>query len=216
MRLKTKSEEYLSSMCARHPALLSVQGQVRQAAEIICASCKTGGKVLLCGNGGSAADCQHIAGELMKGFLLKREPPRDDVEKLKASGFADWESLAQSLQKGIPAISLAEHSALSTAVINDTDPYITFAQQLYALGRPGDVLIAISTSGNARNVICALKVANTFGISSIGLTGSRPSKMDDLCDTIIKVPETETFKVQELHLPVYHTLCMMVEEELFG
>lgn len=216
MELKTRSEEYLSSMCSRYPSLSCVRDQVRQAVEAICSSVKAGGKVLLCGNGGSAADCQHIVGELMKGFLLKREMPQGDVEKIKAAGIEDWETLSRSLQRGIPAISLAEHSSISTAVLNDNDPYATFAQQLYALGKEGDVLVAISTSGNARNVACALKVARAFGISSVGLTGSRPSKMDGLCDIIIKVPEAETFKVQELHLPAYHTICMMVEEELFG
>jgi len=203
----------LNGLISRHPELSSLHDDIFRVVEIIVASHNRAGKVLVCGNGGSAADSEHIVGELMKGFLLKREIPASDIEKLKAVGA---ETLGPVLQSGIQAISLTGHISLSTAVLNDNDPLMAFAQQVYAYGCPGDVLLGLSTSGNSKNVINALKVAKAFGLSTIGFTGSRPAKMDDICDVIIKVPEVETFLIQELHLPVYHTICAMAEEEIFG
>lgn len=208
--------DHLEDMLARYPALADLRDQIAKAAEIIVACYNAKGKVLACGNGGSAADSEHIIGELMKGFVLRRPVPNDDAEKLRAAGFEDWRKLAKNLQSGIPAVSLTGHVSLSTAILNDNDPFMTFAQQAYALGQPGDVLIGMSTSGNSRNVINALKVARAFGLSTIGFTGGSPCAMDGLCDAIIKVPSTETFKIQEYHLPVYHVICLMVEEEVFG
>lgn len=203
----------MNGLISRHPELSSLHDDIFRVVEIIVASHNRAGKVLVCGNGGSAADSEHIVGELMKGFLLKREIPASDIEKLKAVGA---ETLGPVLQSGIQAISLTGHISLSTAVLNDNDPLMAFAQQVYAYGCPGDVLLGLSTSGNSKNVINALKVAKAFGLSTIGFTGSRPAKMDDICDVIIKVPEVETFLIQELHLPVYHTICAMAEEEIFG
>ena len=214
--LKPSAMEHLEALLERHPELAGTKEAIIKAVEIICRCQRSQGKVLVCGNGGSAADSEHIVAELMKGFLLPRSLPRSDVERLKAAGFADGEELAGRLQRGVPAIALTGHPALSTAIVNDTDPYMPFAQQVYVLGRPGDVLLALSTSGNARNVVNALQVARAFGLSTLGFTGSRAAAMDDLCDVTIKVPAEETFRVQEYHLPVYHALCLMVEEELFG
>ena len=213
MELKQSTMDHLEDLLWRYPALEDMSDIITQASEMICTSYYDGGKVLVCGNGGSAADSEHIVGELMKGFVLRREVPQQDIDCLRAVG---GEDLAPCLQQGIPALSLTGHMALSTAVCNDNDPYMTFAQQVYVLGKKGDVLIGLSTSGNSRNVINALKVAKAFGLSTIGLTGSKPSAMDEFCDALIKVPATETFKVQEFHLPVYHCICLMVEQEIFG
>jgi D-sedoheptulose 7-phosphate isomerase len=184
--LKPSTIEHLNGLISRHPKLSSLRENILRVVEIIVTSHNLAGKVLVCGNGGSAADSEHIVGELMKGFLLKREIPASDFEKLKAVG-AD--TLGPVLQTGIQAISLTGHISLSTAVLNDNDPLMAFAQQVYVYGRPGDVLLGLSTSGNSKNVINAIKVAKAFGVSTIGFTGSRPAKLDDICDVIIKVPE---------------------------
>jgi phosphoheptose isomerase len=149
----------------------------------------------------------------MKEFALKRKLPPEDIDRLRNAGAGE---LAPTLQRGVSAIALTQHLALSSAIANDGDAKMVYAQQAYVYGRPGDVLIGISTSGNAANVVNALKVAKAFELVTIGFTGSRPCAMDDLCDVIIKAPAMETFRVQEYHLPIYHTLCQMVEEELFG
>lgn len=211
--MKPSTINHLNDLIYRHPELSSLRDDILRAVEIIITSHNHAGKVLVCGNGGSAADSDHIVGEMMKGFLLKREIPASDVEKLKAVGA---EALGSMLQTGIQAISLTGHPSLSTAVINDNGPLMTFAQQVYVYGYPGDILIGLSTSGNSQNVINALKVAKAFGLSTIGFTGYRPAVMDDICDVIVKVPADQTFMIQELHLPVYHTICAMVEEEIFG
>lgn len=216
MALKPSTMDFLEDLVERHPDLADTLESISHAVDLICMSCRSGGKVLVCGNGGSAADSEHIVGELMKGFILRRELPDSDLEKLKNEGFDDWHDLANHLQRGIPAIALTGHASLSTAVMNDTDPYMIFAQQAYVYGKPGDVLIGLSTSGNATNVVNALKVARAFGLKTIGLTGNRRSKMDVFCDVMIKAPDDETYKVQEYHLPIYHTICMMIEQELFG
>lgn len=214
--MRVSTIKHLSGLLERIPELGGISDPIAQAAEALCACHISGGKVMVCGNGGSAADSEHIVGELMKSFVLPRPLPADDIERLKQSGAANWESIAGNLQRGIPAISLNGAISLSTAIINDTDPFMTFAQQVYVYGKPGDVLIALSTSGGARNVLNAAKTARAFGISVIGFTGSRPSPMDEFCDVVLKAPIAETFRVQEYHLPIYHTLCLMVENEIFG
>ena len=216
MPLKPSTMDCLEDLVERHPDLADTLEPISRVVELICKSCRSGGKLLICGNGGSAADSEHMVGELMKSFILSRKLPDKDVEKLKNEGYDDWRDLANHLQKGIPAIALTGHTSLSTAIMNDTDPYMTFAQQAYVYGKPGDVLIGLSTSGNATNVVNALKVARAFGLSTVGLTGSRRCKMDAFCDVMIKAPDDETYKVQEFHLPIYHTICMMAEQELFG
>jgi D-sedoheptulose 7-phosphate isomerase len=210
--LKTSTLKYLDELISRLPSLDYLKDPIKKSVETICESYKAGGKLLICGNGGSAADSEHIAGELMKGFVLRRELPSEDVKKLDALD----DSLASKLQMGVPAVVLTGHPALSTAIINDTDAFMAFAQQVYVLGKPGDVLIGLSTSGNSLNVVNAIRVARAFGLTSIAFTGSRPSDSQKLADITIGVPETETYRVQEFHLPIYHCVCLMVEEELFG
>ena len=202
----------LEDTLRRHPALVPLRDVISRAAQIICDCHRAGGKVLVCGNGGSAADAEHIVGELVKEFKLCRALPAADVARLEAVNPA----LIGKLQCGVAAISLVSQTSLTSAVANDTDASMTFAQQVYAYARPGDVVWGLSTSGNSRNVVHALQVARAFGLSTIGLSGQNPGAMDEYSDVLIKVCETETYKIQELHLPVYHAICMMVEQELFG
>lgn len=173
-----------------------------------------GGKLLVCGNGGSAADAGHITGELMKGFRLMR--PLSPAEKEKLAALPDGQFLADKLQGALPCISLAEHAALSTAFSNDVEPSLVFAQQVWGYGREGDTLLGISTSGNAKNVCNAVVAARARGMRVIGLTGRGGGRLGELCDTIIRVPADETYRVQEYHLPVYHALCAMLEEAFFS
>ena len=214
--MKEAARSHLEELIRRYPTLAQVRDPVRRAAELIIGCYHAGGKVLICGNGGSAADAEHIVGELMKGFRLPRPLADPEAARLRDAGFADWAQIARSLQRGLRAVSLAGAHSLCTAVINDCAPEMVFAQQVFVLGRPGDVLVALSTSGSSRNIIMALKVAKAFGLATIGMCGGRPCKMDMVCDCPIHVPETETHKVQELHLPVYHALCLAIEEEFFG
>jgi D-sedoheptulose 7-phosphate isomerase len=176
----------------------------------------SGGKLLICCNGGSAADSEHIVGELMKGFLLKRFLKEEECDKIKSNFPDEWEYLSRGLQRALPAISLVSHTSLSSAYANDINSDMVFAQQVYGYGKEGDVLLGISTSGNSKNIVNALKVAKAFGLKTIGLTGGEGGKMKELCDVSIIAPAAETHKVQEYHLPIYHTLCAMLEVEFFN
>ena len=195
-----------------NPCLAQVP--VWEAYEILLECCSRGGQILVCGNGGSAADSDHIVGELMKGFRLKRE--LTGKEKEAFSFVEDGESLAGRLQRGIPAISLNCHMALLTAIGNDTDYDMAFAQQVYGYGQEGDVLIALTTSGNSVNIVNAAKTAKAKGMKVIGITGSRNSRLRTFSDLCLQMPDTETYRVQEYTLPVYHTVCAMLEEKMFG
>ena len=178
--------------------------------------CYGGGhKILICGNGGSAADAEHIVGELMKGFKNARTLPFDKKEIL-VNLYTDGKYLSDNLQEALPAISLVSGISLSTAYVNDVAADMVYAQQIYGLGVKGDIVIGISTSGNSGSIINALKVAGAFGMKTIGLTGNRNGEMQKFCDVSIKVPQSETYLVQELHMPVYHALCAMIEQEFFG
>ena len=215
--LRADTLRHIDEVLARCPALGGLRAEIARAAAAICACQRAGGKLLVCGNGGSAADCEHIVGELVKGFLLPRALPAADADRLSAAAPGDaGRALAARLQRGVAAISLTGHPSLATAIHNDSGGELVFAQQVYVYGRPGDILLAISTSGNSANVLHALTVARTFGLTTLGLTGSLPCRMDALCDLPLKVPAQQTHKIQELHLPVYHTICLMVEQELFG
>jgi D-sedoheptulose 7-phosphate isomerase len=210
---------HLDEVLSRCPALRDLRAGLEAAAATICACHRAGGKVLVCGNGGSAADSEHIVGELAKGFRLPRALPAPDVARLRAvAGLPGDEGaeLSKSLQQGVAAIALTGHPSLASAIDNDLGRHLVFAQQVYVFGRPGDVLIALSTSGNSANVIRALAVARAFGLTTIGLTGSAPAGIDALSDILLKVAARETHEVQELHLPAYHAICLMVEQELFG
>ena len=213
--LNEKSALFIDDLISRYSKLAECKESIIEAAEILTACARRGGTILIGGNGGSSADSDHIVGELMKGFILKRELVDDDQVTLSAFG-EEGELLAQKLQYGIKAISLSEHSALSTAVLNDNGQDLAFAQAVYNYAGEGDVLIAISTSGNARNLRLATLAAKAKHAKSILLTGKSGGALATLTDVAIKVPETETYLIQELYFPVYHTLCIVVENELFS
>lgn len=198
----------------RYPALSVCIGDVQRAIDSLIACYQEGHKLLLCGNGGSCADCLHITGELMKGFLKKR-PLSDSQKERMLSKEPELETILNKLQNALPAIALCEESALNTAFCNDVDPSLQFAQQVLGYGREGDVLLAISTSGNAKNVVLAARTAKSMGMSVIGLTGVKGGNLAEIADICICVPETETYRVQELHLPVYHAICAAVEAAFF-
>lgn len=205
----------LNKLLNRYPQLAKCQDELKKATAAMIDCYKNGGKILLCGNGGSCADCDHIVGELMKGFLKKRPLSTEKKAQMtNLSPLLDEETLSK-LQGGLPAISLPSLTALNSAFCNDVDPELIYAQSVMAMGKTGDVLIAISTSGNAKNVFAAAKVAKGLGLTVIGLTGKGGGNLSEISDICIRVPETETFKVQELHLPVYHYLCAATEEEFF-
>ncbi len=215
MNMKASVEAQLNLLIERYPALDVCRESIAAAYEALEKCYLEGGKLLICGNGGSAADSEHIVGELMKGFCKSR--PVDGAlaaELLKADAELGA-VLAKNLQGALPAIALTGHPALSTAYQNDMVPELSFAQQLNGLGAAGDVLLAISTSGGSRNVLYAAVAAKAKGLCVIGLTGSRPSRLAELSDVCIRVPETETYRIQEYHLPVYHCLCLMLEARFF-
>ena len=208
-------ENILDELIARHERIEYLRESIRSAAEMLIDAYKNSRKVLVCGNGGSSADAGHIVGELMKSFEVPRSLDPTTQRKLKMDFGARGELLVENLQQGLPAISLSEHTALITAISNDLGEEFIFAQQVVGYGNPGDVLMALSTSGNARNVVNALMAAKAKGMKTLGMTGETGGGMKPLCDVLINVPETRTARVQELHLPVYHALCMMVEKKLF-
>lgn len=206
----------IQKLLDNYPELLPVVDQIKQAYEILKQCYKDGGKLLLCGNGGSASDCEHIVGELMKGFVSKRPVSTEVREKLKKFGGEQGKYLADHLQGALPAISLVSHTALMTAFVNDVAADMVFAQQVFGYAKPNDVVLGISTSGHSGNVIRALQVANAIGVKTLGLTGKSGGQMIDICDAVICVPRENTADVQERHLPIYHTLCMMLEKEFFA
>jgi D-sedoheptulose 7-phosphate isomerase len=204
----------LPHLIDKYPELTVCEADIVKAFEILKSCFLNGGKVLLCGNGGSAADAEHIVGELMKGFMSRRPVPQAMRNRLEPFG-EEGKYIADNLQGALPAVSLVSHSALITAIANDVSADMVFAQQVYGLGKKDDVLIGISTSGNSMNVVRALQVARVQGLYTIGLTG-RGGTMSTLCDAAIRVPFDNTPDVQERHLPIYHALCMMLEEALFS
>ncbi len=207
---------FLDELISRYPQLLSLKEEINLAAAALIKSYSQGSKVLICGNGGSCSDSDHIVGELMKGFERKRRVTESFKSKLTESAGERGAYLAEKLQQALPAISLTAHSALITAVANDTDANLIFAQQVAGYGKPGDVILGISSSGNSQNVIDALITAKAMDLVVIGLTGETGGKMREFCDILINVPGRRTAFVQELHLPVYHVLCLMVENHFFG
>ena len=207
---------HIKELTKRYPQLLTVENEIDKAAQCLINCFQQGGKLLVCGNGGSCSDSDHIVGELMKGFEKKRQITEDLKNGLMVIDSERGKYLSEKLQQGLPAISLSAHSALITAVANDTDADLIFAQQVAGYGNQGDVLIGISTSGNSQNVVDAIITAKAKGIVVIGLTGENGGKMRSYCDILINVPGTRTAFIQELHFPVYHTLCLIVENTLFG
>jgi len=207
--------ETINELITRYPSLAQCCEEITKAAECMIKVYRNGGCLYTCGNGGSAADADHIVGELMKGFVKKRPVSEEFREMLKKICPDEGDVLADNLQIGLPAISLHSQSALLTAFVNDVEPSMMYAQTLYAMGKPGDCLIAISTSGNSKNVVNAAKIAKAMGISVITLTGKNPCRLDSFANIAVHVDESETYRIQELHLPVYHWLCARIEEEFF-
>jgi D-sedoheptulose 7-phosphate isomerase len=208
-----KPETIFKNLHERYPSLLPVIDDIVNAYELICNCYDSLGKVLVCGNGGSASDGDHIVGELMKGFLLKRKLSDDEMSLFED---VDAKELAEKLQGALPAVSLNAHAALCSAFCNDVDDEAVFAQQVWGYSKDSpDVLIALSTSGNSKNVVNAAIAANAVGIDSIGITGQNGGKLAELCTVCIKIPETETYKIQELTLPVYHANCAALEAKFF-
>lgn len=206
----------IKELISRYPALAVCEGEITAAAEMLVDCYKNGGKVLTLGNGGSAADALHIVGELMKCFVLDRRLDKDICDKLLEVGGEDGEMLVNNLEAPLPAISLLNETSLETAYANDVAPELAFAQQVLGLGNAGDVLIAISTSGNSRNAVLAAKVAKAKGVKVISMTGEGGGKLKNVSDVTIAVPDTETYRIQEFHLPIYHSLCLILEEEFYG
>lgn len=214
--LDNRLMRHIDLLVERYPSLESAKNDIVAAYLLLEESYKNGGKLLVAGNGGSAADAEHIVGELMKGFKLPRKPEADFAEKLVAENQELGAVLAENLQGALPAIALDGHPALSTAYMNDCEPLLCFAQQVNGYGKSGDVFLGISTSGNSKNVLFAATTAHAKGMKVIGLTGAKDSKLKDMSDVCIKAPQTETYMIQELHLPIYHCLCLMLEEKFFG
>lgn len=213
--MKENVKQHLKLLLERYPVLSCAEADIAAAYECMRASYEAGGKLLIAGNGGSAADAGHIVGELMKGFVKKRPLSAAEKEALKAADPLMGSELSEKLQEGLPTISLTEHAALTTAYGNDADPLLCFSQQLWNYGRPGDVFLAISTSGNSRNLLYAAAAARAKGLKIIALSGRDGGKIRAMADVSIVVPAQETYQIQELHLPVYHCLCLMLEDSFY-
>ena len=216
MKLDVKLMKHIDLLIERYPVLKSIKDSIIDAYLLMEQSYLNGGKLLIAGNGGSASDSEHIAGELMKSFKMERRIPDDFKEKLIAIDSVRGEQLAKNLQQPLLAIPLVSLEALSTAYINDVDGYGVYAQQMLGFGKPGDVFLAISTSGNSKNVMNATVVARALGVKIIGLTGAKGGELVSVADVTVKAPSEETYMVQELHLPIYHCWCLMLEEKFFG
>ena len=208
--MKNKSLSFFDVLVDRYPLIEPIKHSIISATDIIINSFKSNHKLLICGNGGSAADSEHIVGELMKGFCLPRKISKELELKINDKELSD------SLQYGLPAISLVSHTALSTAFANDQMPTAVFAQQVLGYGKEGDVLLCISTSGNSKNCVYAAEVAKALNIKVVSLTGEKDSKLKELSDITIQAPSKETYKIQEYHLPIYHAMCLAIENEFYG
>ncbi len=200
----------------RFAVLEASKNQIESSVDMLIQMYEKGGKLLICGNGGSAADSDHIVGELMKGFMLKRRDNGELLKKLEKCGYEDAQFIAENVQLGLPAISLCAHAGLISAYANDEKSELVYAQQVLGYAKENDVLLALSTSGNSKNVVYAAKIAKALGIKVISITGQKESKLSEISDVCIRVPETETFKIQELTLPTYHYICQRLEYHFFG
>lgn len=216
MKMEKRIQKHLDELIERYPCLASCRTDIEAAYKLMVEAYSGDHKLLIAGNGGSAADSEHIAGELMKRFKTPRLVPTDFAEKLVQIDNERGPGLAKNLERGLMAIPLVAHEALTTAYINDVDGSGVFAQQLYGFGRKGDVFLGISTSGNSKNIMSATVVARALGIKVVGLTGEAGGELAKVSNVCIRVPETETYRIQELHLPVYHCLCLMLEDRFFG
>ena len=214
--LEQKRVKHIDLLVARYPKLEAVRPEIIDSYLLMEESYENGGKLLIAGNGGSAADSEHIAGELMKRFKILRPVSKEYAEKLKEVDPVRGAELSKNLECSLMAIPLVAHEALTTAYINDVDGLGVFAQQLFGYGREGDVFLGISTSGNSKNILNATVVARASGIKVVGLTGAKGGELAKVADVAVKAPETETYMIQELHLPIYHCWCLMLEDHFFG
>lgn len=215
-KLENRLMKHIDLLVERYPSLELAKEDIIEAYLVMEECYENGGKMLVAGNGGSAADAEHIVGELMKGFKMPRKLESTFVEKLVAENRELGTILAENLQGALPAIALDGHPALSTAYMNDCEPLLCFAQQVNGYGKSGDVFLGISTSGNSKNILYATITAHAKGLKVIGLTGAKDSKLKDMSNVCIKAPQIETYMIQELHLPIYHCLCLMLEDNFFG
>jgi D-sedoheptulose 7-phosphate isomerase len=209
------NKEYINQLIQRYPDLEVCKSEIERAASMLIDTVENQGKILVCGNGGSAADAEHIVGELGKSFIKARPLPTSLQERIQNIDPTNGEHISRNLQMGIQAISLNGHPSLTSAFMNDVDPLLTYAQQTVVYGNEGDILWGISTSGNAKNILYATTVAKAKGMKVLGLTGVPGGQLAHSCDVCIKAPQKETYKIQELHLPIYHTLCIILEEYFF-
>lgn len=216
MELESRLMKHIDLLIERYPSLEPIKQELIDAYLIMEEAYSKGGKLLVAGNGGSAADSEHIVGELMKGFKMPRKMTSDFSEKLRAVDPELGDVLANNLQGALPAIALDGHPALTTAYMNDCEPLLCFAQQVNGFGKPEDVFLGISTSGNSKNILYAATVAKAKAMKVIGLTGAKDSKLMKYADVCVKATNTETYMIQELHLPIYHCWCLMLEDKFFG
>lgn len=214
--MKDRVQKEWDILWTNYPQLADCKEDIRKTFALMSDCCRQGGLIMTCGNGGSASDAEHIVGELMKGFKLKRPATKEQRESLMSAFPDEGAYLADHLQRAIRAVSLVSQTALSSAFANDVAADMVFAQQVFGYGKPGDLLIGISTSGNSRNIVNACKTAKAFGIGTIGITGESGGMLREICDVTIRVPACDTHRVQEYHLPIYHALCAAVEAEMFA
>lgn len=213
--MKKRTEQQICDFFDTHVELLAIKDSILKVCEILTKVYEQGGKVLICGNGGSSADADHIVGELMKGFLLKRPIKKEMKQRFVTQFGEEGKYIAERLQSGLPAISLNTQTAFMSAFSNDVDPQLVYAQQVMGYSQKGDILIGISTSGNAKNIVNAFMTAKTVGITCIGLTGKNGGKLSQIGDRCIIVPEQETYRIQEYHVLIYHLICAYIESEMF-
>lgn len=204
--------KHIDELCIRYPVLSVCKNDIEKAAEALIESFENGGKLLVAGNGGSCADSDHISGELLKSFVKKRRPSAELIDSIRKINPETGDYLADKLQGSLPVIALTNNTALMTASLNDVDGNVMFAQQVNGYGKEGDVFLGISTSGNSKDIVYPTVVAKAKGLMTVALTGKDGGKLKDIADICIVVPEQEIFKIQELHLPVYHALCLEIEE----
>jgi len=214
--MKIAAAKIIDNLIERYPSLDICKQDILLSVEMLINCYQNKNKLLICGNGGSASDSQHIVGELMKSFRLKRKIPIEIQEQIEDNFPQSSQYYIENLEEPLTAISLVGETSLITAYSNDKAPDLIFAQQVYGLSNAGDILLAISTSGNSKNVLYACEIAQIKGMKIIGLTGQSGGKMNNICDILIKTPEIETYKIQEYHLPIYHAICLAIEEEFFG
>ncbi|MCX9024038.1 D-sedoheptulose-7-phosphate isomerase [Citrobacter portucalensis] len=213
--MKKLTGRILQQTMTDNPALMECESTIITAWEYLLHCFRNDGKLLLCGNGGSASDCEHIVGELMKGFILPRPLPESIKAKILTAWPEQGDYLGKHLQSALPAISLVSHTSLSSAFINDVAADMVYAQQVYGYGRPGDILLALSTSGNAKNVLNAVRIAEVCDMKTIAISGSKGGELSRLAQCVINLPADKTYRIQELTLAVYHCLCAMLEVEIF-